>query len=425
MDMFSLNNRLSYHGRLFLWLLGYSWLLVGCFVAFQYHREKEYKAEELDVRLQLINTYLLSELSENHRIPTEKLAGLQPFSDLRVSIIDNHGTVIYDNTLDTLPSSNHIGRKEISDAIKTGSGYTVRRHSESTGKTYFYSARRGDNGYIVRSAVPYTVPLSDILEADYGFLWVMGIMSIVMCIIGYFATRHVGIHEQKEKERLRKQLTNNINHELKTPVASIQACIETLLAHPALSETKRIEFLQRSLTNTERLKRLLADVSLITRMDDGNDAIIRERFNLTDTIREVVADSQPIAEAKGIRIILTMLEDTEMIGNPSLMASVFRNLIDNAIAYSGGTLIEIRQTETNADKTVITVTDNGVGIPPEHLPRIFERFYRIDKGRSRAAGGTGLGLSIVKNAILLHSGTITVENLPHSGLMFRIMIPLH
>ncbi|MDE6860657.1 MAG: HAMP domain-containing histidine kinase [Duncaniella sp.] len=423
--MFSLNNRLSYHGRLFLWLLGYSWLLVGCFVAFQYHREKEYKAEELDVRLQLINTYLLSELSENHRIPTEKLAGLQPFSDLRVSIIDNHGNVIYDNTLDSLPSSNHIGRKEISDAIKTGSGYTVRRHSESTGKTYFYSARRGDNGYIVRSAVPYTVPLSDILEADYGFLWVMGIMSIVMCIIGYFATRHVGIHEQKEKERLRKQLTNNINHELKTPVASIQACIETLLAHPTLSETKRMEFLQRSLTNTERLKRLLADVSLITRMDDGSDAIIREHFNLTDTIREVVADSEPIAKAKGMRITMTMQDDTEMTGNSSLMASVFRNLIDNAIAYSGGTLIEIRQTETNADRTVITVIDNGVGIPPEHLPRIFERFYRIDKGRSRAAGGTGLGLSIVKNAILLHSGTITVENLPHSGLMFRIMIPLH
>lgn len=471
-------NKLSYPQRLFVWLLGYSLLMVGCFVVFQYHREKEFKAEEIDKQLQLINTYILTELGEGHDVPDIRLDDFKPFDDIRVSVISDKGHIIYDNTLDSLPKTNHLYRQEIRDAVRHGAGYAVRRHSESTGNYYFYSAKKSDDGNIVRTAVPYSVSFRGLLQADYGFLWIMGIITMVMCVFGYFATRRVGLHiirlnrfaenvengaqisdtepfphdelgeisnhivrlyarlqqavadrdsehraalhEQLEKERIKKQLTNNINHELKTPVASIRVSVETMLAHRNMSDEKQILFLQRCLTNTERLQRLLTDVSLLTRMDDGSASILKEQVNLTDIINDVVEDRQIIAATKGIRIENFVSHNVIMAGNASLLEAVFNNLIDNAIVYSGGTRIKIELISVDNDKVVIALSDNGCGVPPEHLPRLFERFYRIDKGRSRAAGGTGLGLSIVKNAVILHGGEISAETQCSGGLLFKI-----
>lgn len=473
-------NRLTYPQRLFLWLLGYSALLVGCFVLFQYKREKEFKAEELNTRLQLINTYILTELSEGHKAADIRLTDFHPFEDIRVSVISDKGKVIYDNSLDSFPDDSHIDREEIRAALLHDSGYTVRRHSESTGDYYFYSATKGSDGYIVRTAVPYSISLSTLLRADYTFLWVMGLISVVMCVLGYFATRRVGQHitrlstfaenvengvkisdtepfpndelgaisnhivrlyvklqqayadrdsehraalrEQLEKERIKKQLTNNINHELKTPVASIRVCIETLMAHRDMAAEKQDLFLGRCLSNTERLQRLLNDVALITRMDDGNASIRKEEVDLAEIIGNVADEREMIAGSKGMVIDNQVSEQLKMSGNPSLLEAIFNNLVDNAIAYSGGDTVRIELLHDDSEKIILLVADNGSGIPEEHLPRIFERFYRIDKGRSRAAGGTGLGLSIVKNAVLLHGGTIVAENLSTGGLMFKITL---
>ncbi len=473
-------NRLTYPRRLFLWLLGYSLLLVGCFIGFQYHREKAFKAEELNAQLQLINTHILNDIAEGRELTSSLHAEPHRFDDLRVSVIDGSGRILYDNSLDSLPHANHLSRREISDARTIGSGYTVRRHSESTGNTYFYSATLGDNDVIVRTAVPYSVSLVELLRADYGFLWVMGGITLIMCVLGFFATRRVGLHimrlnrfaekaergeriydtapfpkdelgsisnhivrlysdlqgaiadrdrehraalhAQQEKERIKKQLTNNINHELKTPVASIQVCLETLLAHKNMSEDKRHEFLSRCLDNTERLRQLLGDVALITRMDDAPQSITKEPVDLTEIIAEVVEECDPMAAAKDMVIDDNIHAPLMINGNRSLLTSVFRNLIDNAIAYSGANRIRLDVVSTYKDKIILSVADNGSGIPPQHLSRIFERFYRIDKGRSRQAGGTGLGLSIVKNAVMMHGGSIVARNLPGGGLSFTITL---
>ena len=177
-----------------MWLFGYSVLLVGCFVCFQYHREKMFKTGELNVQLQLINHYILDDLAGGDDALHISKSLLHPFDELRVSVIDTSGNVVYDNTLDTIPHASHLSREEIALALKTGSGYTVRRHSESTGKTYFYSATRGNGGYVVRSAVPYTVSLIELLRADFGFLWIMGGVTFVMCTLGFFVTRRLGQH---------------------------------------------------------------------------------------------------------------------------------------------------------------------------------------------------------------------------------------
>ena len=481
MDTDSLRNRrLSYPARLFLWLLGYSLVLVGAFVFFQYHREKDFKATELDSQLQLVNRVILNGLAEGETVDEILGDAFHPFDTLRVSLIDGTGFITYDNTMDSLPHINHLGREEVREAIAYGKGYALHRVSESTGETYFYSATRGKDGTIVRSAIPYTVTLDSLLHADYGFLRVMGAVALGMCLLGYLATRRIGqhivrlklfarsvergenmsdaapfpedelgeisnhivrlyadlqqalaardrehraaLHEQKEKERIKKQLTNNINHELKTPVAAIRVCLETMMDHADMSPDKRQEFLSRAMANCERLRQLLADVSLITRMDDGAEAIMKEPVDLSDIIAEAVANKEEIASKVGIVIENDVVTPLPMTGNQTLLMSVFDNLLDNAIAYSGGSLIRISLSCISDDYVTVSFSDNGVGVPPEHLPRLFERFYRIDKGRSRAAGGTGLGLAIVKNAVLVHNGTISVENLHSGGLVFRIRL---
>lgn len=473
-------NKLTYPRRLFLWLLGYSILLVGCFVVFQYHREKEFKTEEMNIRLQVINTYILTELERGKDMRDISLTDFHPFEDIRISVISADGTVAYDNSIDSIDGRSHLNRTEIRQALTSGAGYTVRRHSESTGGYYFYSATRGGDGVVVRTAVPYSISLVTLLDPDISFMWFMGTVACMMCLLGYVATRRLGQHimrlkefaervergtiisdtepfpndelgvishqivrlyvrlqqaiidrdrehkaalyEQQEKERIKKRLTNNINHELKTPVASIRVCLETLMAHRQLDEEKRDLFLQRCLSNTERLQRLLADVSLITRMDDGSTSIVKETVDLADIIRTAVDERQMMADARGIAIENGVRGTLPMSGAPSLLETVFNNLIDNAIAYSGCTRIRIWLLHADAQRIVLRFSDNGVGVPEEHLPRLFERFYRIDKGRSRAAGGTGLGLSIVKNAVMLHGGTISVENAPNGGLMFIIAL---
>lgn len=460
-----------------MWLVGYSILLVACVLFFQYRREKDFKADELNARLQILNERIL------HRIESDDFdlrnVDLGEFEDVRVSVIESSGLIIYDNSLDALPNTNHLSRKEIAEAVKTGSGYTLRRHSESTGETYFYSARKGNDGIIVRTAVPYSISLYSLLEADRGFLWFLGMLTIVMCTLGYFATRGVGqhirrlrrfaakaengekiyddepfphdelgeisshivrlyaslqqaiserdkehskaMHEQYEKERIKKELTNNINHELKTPVASIRICLETLMAHPDMSGEKRAEFLSRCFVNSQRLQQLLADVSLITRMEDGAPSIELEKMDLTGIIKNVVEERVELAESNGFTIHNEVAGMLMVDGNRSLMESVFFNLIDNAISYSGGDTIIIRQMPGAENKIVLTLFDNGTGVAEEHLSRLFEPFYRVDKGRSRAVGGTGLGLSIVKDAVQLHGGTITVENRYKGGLSFTIV----
>ena len=187
-----------------------------------------------------------------------------------------------------------------------------------------------------------------------------------------------------------------------------------------MQEDKKTDLLLRSQSNVERLKHLLNNVALITRIDDAPTSISKESLNLTKIIQEVAEEYEPIAENKGITIDNGIIRPIPIEGNASLLASVFRNLIQNAIAYSGCDTVTIKLEQSSTDKTVISVSDNGCGVASVHLSHLFERFYRIDKGRSRSAGGTGLGLSIVKNAVMMHNGSITVDNQLSGGLILTI-----
>ena len=410
-------------------LLTFSWAIVLCFIGFQYLREKEYKSEFLNAQLQQYNRHLLETVEEG--LPYEDYIAThdKPFDELRISIIALSGAVVYDNTISLDSLDNHRDRPEVASALATGEGYNISRQSASDGREYFYSATRGER-VIVRTAIPYSGTLNDLLEADWSFLVVMISISFVMSVMAYFTTRKLGkdiervnrYEAEQEKNRIKRQLTNNINHELKTPVASIQVCLETLLSGINLSEEKRQELIERCYAHNDRLRRLLNDVSLITRMEDGSALIGKERVVINDIIDEVAKELEMLPEDERLMLHTDFNDEVIIEGNQSLIGSIFRNLTENAIAYSEGRNIYISLLENNERLCRIRFEDDGKGVEQKHLSHLFERFYRVDKGRSRQKGGTGLGLAIVKHAVQFHGGLIEVTNRPGCGLRFEFTL---
>jgi len=228
--------------------------------------------------------------------------------------------------------------------------------------------------------------------------------------------------EQAEKEgRMRRELTQNIAHELKTPVASILGYLDTIINAPTLDEATRQQFILRSHTQAERLTALLQDISTLNRMDYAPDVLTMERIDVSQLVSDIAQETAITFERRQMTLRNCLPQGIIVNGNNSLLYSIFRNLTDNAVNYAGeGTTVELTAEQENG-YWHFTFADNGRGISQEHLPRIFERFYRIDKGRSRSLGGTGLGLAIVKNAVLLHGGTIDVSS--NDGLRFDFTLP--
>lgn len=453
------DTRFSFQLRILLLLLGSCWLLAGTFMVFQYHREKEYKTGMMNTRLQMHNARLLDDLRKGEPIGDIVSRISSPTENLRVTLIGRDGKVIYDSSGAT-PTSDHNTRPEVRAARVKGEGYAIERVSEEDNTTYFYSALAGDDGMVVRSAAPYTHSLVEFLAIDRTILFIMCGMTLVISIIGLLATHKVTVsirrlnqfaeragngdsiyegysfpHDElgsiaanivkiyvqrdqqhretirleQDKARLKKQLTNNINHELKTPVASILVSLDLLDDHPDLPETKKRELMGRIRGNAGRLSALLKDVSTITRMEDGQGMIDKKRIDLTALINDIADEARPRTEMQ----IDVNIPRLWINGDRMLLESIFHNLIDNAIAHSEGSEIHITADEAGNFK----VWDNGKGIDARHLPHIFERFYRVDDGRARSTGGTGLGLSIVKNAVAVHGGSIRAVST--KGLLFE------
>ena len=244
----------------------------------------------------------------------------------------------------------------------------------------------------------------------------------IECIIFQDLSFEISINDitqEEEQARLKRQLTQNIAHELKTPVSSIQGYLETILSNPNIPKETVRTFLERSYAQSNRLTTLLRDISVLTRMDEAPEMMEREAVNLSLVVENIINEVNLGLEEKHIKVINLMPQALMINGNHSLLYSIFRNLMDNAIAYAG-TNIHITINCFREDDTFyyFSFSDSGIGVEEEHLTRLFERFYRVDKGRSRKLGGTGLGLAIVKNAVLFHGGTIFAKNAPNGGLEF-------
>jgi signal transduction histidine kinase len=227
------------------------------------------------------------------------------------------------------------------------------------------------------------------------------------------------ITKPEKQKLLKQQLTSNIAHELKTPLSSIKGYLETILNNRNIPEEKKLYFTEKAFAQAERLTDLLNDISLLNNIEDAGGLFEFKPVLLKAVIHDVIENLRHRLEAKNMDCNIDVSKAVVVNGNESLLFSVFQNLVENSINYAGlNTRIVIRKYLEDDKFYYFQYSDTGVGISEEHLPRIFERFYRIDYGRSRETGGTGLGLSIVKNAILLHKGTISVRNKPEGGLEF-------
>ena len=470
----------SFQRNLLLSLGGVFLLFAVCFSVYQYQREKDYKIDILHSRLQMYNYEMVQTLGEDS-LTNSKLfhnyVERHQIEGLRVSVIDKEGQVIldsYDTNIDSL--DNHLQRTEIQQALHDGNGYDIKRVSQSTHETYFYSATRF-NDVIVRAAVPYSVELTRSLQVDNTYIYFAAALTLLLGIVLYHIThrisRHIGYlrefavkaeegeeldhelerrlpndelgdishtiitlywklrHSEEDKVRIKRQLTQNAAHELKTPAASIHGYLESILDNPDMPNNKKQHFLERCYAQSERMNKLLLDMSVLTKLDeiDDHSSNARHEYRQVDVLQvitNVIDDTDLQLQDKGIELKLQLPQNIEVRGDSSLLYSIFRNLIDNTISYAYGAtrlVIACREIETEGRHFYeFNVSDNGQGVDPQHREHLFERFYRVDKGRSRKLGGTGLGLAIVKNAVMAHGGQTEALATPGGGLTIRFTL---
>jgi len=252
---------------------------------------------------------------------------------------------------------------------------------------------------------------------------------VVMLGLGWVLHRYARSMDQRiskeqaaKENQVRRQLTNNISHELKTPVSSILGYAETIMDHPEMDDETRNLFVDRTYRQAKRLTVLLQDISTLNRIDYAPDQLVKERVDVSQMVRDILHETALTLSQRKVTVSNCLPGDVCVVGNFSLLYSIFRNLIDNAAVYAGeGATAELTAQE-RGDSWFFSFCDNGPGIAEEHISHLFERFYRVDKGRSRQLGGTGLGLAIVKNAVLLHGGTITAKNVTPHGLCFEFSL---
>ncbi len=382
-------------------------ILIAVFTLFfgiyEYRREHAFRVDILHSQLQLNNYHYL---------------GGQGERGIRVTVIDTLGNVLSDTEeADASRMGNHLQREEIQEALTSGSGYAIKRASETNGEKYFYSATRFDDK-IVRSSVPYSAELTSSLEHDYTFFYyTAGILALIATAM-YFRRRYE--HSEQEKQRIKRQLTENAAHELKTPAATIEGYLETLVSNPSMPEDKRQNFIERCHAQSHRMSRLLADMSTLTRLDEAHITRPQTQIDAAQILHQIEEETAMYFREKNIQLRLNIPQTLPMTGDAALIYSLFRNIFSNTLAYATDATYFKVQVKASAGKYLFTFIDNGPGVPNEHLAHIFERFYRIDKGRSRRLGGTGLGLAIVKNIALQYGGSVTASQTPGGGLTIEI-----
>jgi len=556
---------------------------VGIILFEQQQLEKERRESlerMLDNEAEIIGRYLKENdqlLQGNIRQVEDLLKYMQP--ELRLTIIDWHGAVVYDNLLEADTMENHLQRAEIKKSIAYGKGSNIRL-SSSNNVMYLYYAKKYDDEYFIRVALPYDVELQSFINSGNSFAYYI-LLFFIVCVLMmiYFVNRfsksmrelrefslnvkkgsailpsfiftddevgevsadivenynllqenrrklaaerekllqhfqfsEEGIaifsEDQKEvysnshflqylnvildkpileteqlfsypvfgdvdsflkenvreenmftqrieksgkqfnvrviifddqsfelyisditkleKRRLLKQeMTNNIAHELRTPVTSIRGYLETILNLPEHSVDERTRgFLDRAYTQTIRLSELIQDISMLTKIEDASDRFDQEPVKIMELLNELGADLSDKLSMKGDNFIVDVSDEVVIYGNGTLLYSIFRNLTENAIAYAGEEIdIVIRCYSENEEAYYFEFYDTGTGVEEKHLVRIFERFYRVNEGRTRNTGGSGLGLSIVKNAVLFHKGSIMAKNRAEGGLSFLLTFP--
>ncbi|MBQ7972468.1 MAG: two-component sensor histidine kinase [Lachnospiraceae bacterium] len=373
--------------------------------------------------------------------------------ELRITILDEDGSVLYDSTTDYLYLANHGGRPEVKDALETGEGYAVRRSDTFSENAYYYAVKLNNGGILrvsrqasnIFSVFLSTIPVMAITGAAVVFLCVLVAGFLTRSLIGYIEkmAENVGnndenIHTYSELKpfvetinrqheaiiknaRIRQEFTANVSHELKTPLTVISGYSE-LIENGMASDADVVRFAKEIHKNSSRLLVLINDILRLSELDTESLKATYEPVDLYDVAKDCVSMLTLKAKDGNISILLKG-QNALVNGDRRMLEEMLYNLVDNGIRYNepgGSVTIDI---EEKKEEILLSVSDTGIGISPEHRERIFERFYRVDKSRSRETGGTGLGLAIVKHIVENTDASLSLESEPGKGTCIRIIFP--
>lgn len=423
----------------------------------------------------MLFTARIAEYSMNYdgdiKAQLDQLKLVEGNENARFTVIDLEGKVIADSNLaDSAIMENHSDREEVREALKAGTGYAI-RESETLKMSMLYVAIvSDDNQYIMRMAVPFsgleqyvgilipsifisisitlvvsliladrfahsvTKPLSEIAEEmqklkeenpefhfknyEYDEMNVIANTTLQMS-----KAVKESMNRIEFEKMVRQEFFSNASHELKTPLTSIRGYLELLENDMATNENMKKDFLSRIKKESFNMTDLINDILMISRLETKEAEVILTEVRICPLLNEVYRSLEPLAKEYQVTL-KSSCKPLSMLANTQQLRELFSNLITNAIKYNkpGGTVEVIVTSETK--EIVITVEDTGVGIPEDAKLRIFERFYRVDKGRSKKVGGTGLGLSIVKHIINYYEGSIQVESKLMEGTKFTVHLPI-
>lgn len=418
----------------------------------------------------------ISELSLNYdyslKKQLEQLEAIKVDEDTRYTLIDKNGTVIADSDVDDVSGmENHLGREEVKEALKKGVGFATRK-SETMKESMLYVACMSSNKqYILRLAIPF----SGLAQYAWSFIPAVIISTAITLLVSVILANRFSLsvtrplmeiagemHKLKEEkpefhfghyqyeemniianttmqmsksvkesmdriefERMvRQEFFSNASHELKTPLTSVRGYIELLENDMATGERMKKDFLLRIKKETDNMTNLINDILMISRLETKEAEVILSEMRIGPLVKEIYNSLQPLAKEYQVTLDLNC-KPLSIYANVQQIRELLNNLITNAIKYNkpNGT-VNIVITSEGKDM-VIVVEDTGVGIPEDAKQRIFERFYRVDKGRSKKVGGTGLGLSIVKHIVGYYNGTIELQSKVMEGTKFTVRLPMN
>lgn len=369
--------------------------------------------------------------------------------ELRITWIDQNGQVLFDNGIEPESLDNHLTRPEVQEAFETGAGESVRRSDTMQLQTFYYALLLED-GTVLRLATEASSLMSVFLSTAPVVLLIAVVVAVLCVILSHYLTIQLlgpisdmadnidgmagqstykelapfidRIREQHDdilaSAKARQEFTANVSHELKTPIAAISGYAE-LIVNQMVEPEQQLRFAGDIRKNADRLLTLVNDILRLSELDQSPVKPDFTRVDLYEVARERVELLQPNTREKQITLTLQGYP-CEITANRTMMVELLDNLIQNAIRYNVFNGVVRVRVERSNRRGVLIVEDHGIGIPMTDQERVFERFYRVDKSRSRETGGTGLGLAIVKHIVELHDGQITLTSEVGKGTTFRV-----
>lgn len=467
---------LRLHWKLFFPLVLLLWLIIGItMVYFVRHEEQRLKAN-LENRLLNVNNTVIEAYEHGADLQNtvdfiKLFTNRTTLDPLRITVYDDKDSLVADNPQTTIYLYDKDGN-EISDLKNFNNNFgsaTVHDMSLDSHES-MVSMRISDDGRIRSyAALPYNAEVLAFLSYD-PMVWVVVIaLAVLMSVFAYFGVRAIcknvyslrdfaqaiandrvpenvenwkfskdelgdvsrnlvslyrdKIHAEREKLHHEHQIGMNVSHELNTPVGIIKGYIDTVIDDENMPAPVRRKFLMRAQQNINRLANLVNDVSEVMRLQVNGSGVVCFPLNFHDFLSQLSEDIVQGHIADNMKVNFDVPIDCEVKGHESLLNNAMLNLVYNAAQHSGGDAIILRWIGQENGKHIFTFTDNGTGVGKEHLPRLFDLFYRVDSGRARSKGGSGLGLTLVEKIFIAMGGDITVDNSQKGGLKFTFSLP--